>query len=77
MPYESTPVDYEPYNPTSWEGDEDAGAKHDRVPPVESFTPPLRRAKRAQHRWLLHPRQRRALLGRGIDLVGGAANGWS
>ncbi len=36
--YESTPVDYEPYSPTSWEGDHDAQAKDDRIPPVESFT---------------------------------------
>ncbi len=25
-PYEFTPVDYEPYSPTSWEGNDDAGA---------------------------------------------------
>jgi hypothetical protein len=43
MHYESTPVDYEPLSP--WEGDEEAGAKHDRVPPADSLTPPLRGEK--------------------------------
>ncbi len=39
-PYGYTPVDYEPLSP--WEGDEEAGAKHDKVPPADSLTPPLR-----------------------------------
>jgi hypothetical protein len=32
-PYGCTPVDYESLSP--WEGDEEAGAKHDRVPPAD------------------------------------------
>ncbi len=39
-PYGYTPVDYEPLSP--WEGEEEADARHDRVPPADSLTPSWR-----------------------------------
>ncbi len=65
-PSESTPVDYEPsYSPTSWEGNEDAGAKDDRVPPAETSTRPFREAREAEEQVASWPQAERSVAGQG------------
>ncbi len=81
-PYQHTPVNYEPFTPTSCEVNEDAGAKDGNIPTAESFAPPSRSAGKRQGRAASPPQSVQSAAGRVtgpsgfVPLAGGHGPCW-